>query len=285
MPTARVWQRHGRLRIYISAGGAELGWCDPESGRFKLNDPALAGEFWSAVRTECRRLLEEGRLTSASIPAAAAQPAGPDLASNVPGAAARARAKELRARHPFAVTAAKALGIRTEAEDFAMGAKGERDVGRKLNRWATRNGWHVLHAVPVSRSGTDIDHVIVASFGAVTVNTKTTKARVWVGEYGMTVGGKTVDYLRKSRAEAQRAARLLSRATRIEVPVQPAIVFTGARRFSVHRGGPRDVAVLPSPRALHAWLRKQPAVLADADVNAVYQAARDPGTWQSPNRG
>src|ERR1700683_1006810 len=169
--------------------------------------------------------------------------AGPewhDLASNRPGAAARARAAELRARHPFMVTAAKTLGIRTEAESFAIGAKGERQVGRKLNRWATQNGWHVLHAIPVSRSGTDIDHVIVGSFGVVTVNTKTTKTRVWVGEYGMTVGGKTVDYLRKSRAEARRAAQALTRATRIEVPVRPVIVFTGGGRVFVAPGGAGD---------------------------------------------
>lgn len=279
----------------------ELGWCDPRSGRFKLNHPAMADDFWSAIRAECQRLLEEGRLADVSIPAASARPARPvtrqprtgqgvqdperdDLAGNVPGAAAHARAKELRARHPFVITAARALGIRTEAESFAIGAKGEREVGRKLNRWAARNGWHVLHAIPISQSGADIDHVIVGSFGAVTVNTKRTTTRVWVGEYGMTVGGKTVDYLRKSRAEARRAARLLTAATRIEVPVQPVIVFTGARRFSVHRGGPRDVAVLPSPRTLYRWLQKQPAVLADTDVNAIYQAARDPGTWQSQGR-
>lgn len=210
-------------------------------------------------------------------------PVGPewnDLAANRPGAAARAHAAELRARHPFLLTAARVLGIRTEAESFAIGAKGERQVGRKLNRWATQNGWYVLHAVPVSRSGTDIDHVIVGSFGVVTVNTKTTRTRVWVGEYGMTVGGKTVDYLRKSRAEARRAAQLLTRAARIEVPVRPVIVFTGAGRFSAHRGGPREVAVLPSPRTLYRWLRNQPAVLANTDVNAIYQAARDPITWQ-----
>ena len=301
VPTAKVWRRDGHLRIYISAGGVELGWCDPRSGRFKLNQPAMADDFWSAIRAECQRLVAEGRLADVSIPAASGppdrlaarqpvtgqgvpDPECDDLADNVPGAAAQARARELRATHPFMVTAARALGIRTAARSFAIGAKGEREVGRKLNRWAERNGWHVLHAVPVSQSGTDIDHVIVGSFGVVTVNTKTTTTTVWVGEYGMTVGGKAVDYLRKSRAEARRAARLLIAATRIEVPVQPVIVFTGARRFSVHRGGPRDVAVLPSPGALYRWLQKQPAVLADTDVNAVYQAARDPGTWQSRGR-
>jgi len=172
-----------------------------------------------------------------------------DLARNAPGESARTRAKELRAEHPFLVTTAKALGIRTSAGSFAMGARGEREVGRKLNRWAVQNGWHVLHAVPVGREGADIDHVVIASFGVVTVNTKTTKTRVWVGESGMTVGGKSVDYLRKSRAEAHRAGQLLGRATGIAVPVQAVIVFTGAHRFSVRRGGPPDIAVLAAPRA------------------------------------
>jgi nuclease-like protein len=333
MPTARVWQRYGHLRIYISEGDIELGWCDPRSGRFELHRPAMAEDFWLAVRAECRRLSQEGRLADVALPAAAtaepgqpaagqparpqqpgpgpqppAQPSQPpadrpvpasnnapgggthwvlrdsrwdDLARNTPGESAQARAKELRARHPFLVTAAKALGIRTEAASFAMGARGEREVGRKLNRWAARYGWRVLHAVPVGRAGADIDHVVIAPFGVVTVNTKTTKTRVWVGEYGMTVGGKSVDYLRKSRAEARRAERLLGRATRIEVPTRAVIVFTRAHRFSVRRGGPPDVAVLGSPRALCRWLRRQPSALASEQVDTIYQAARNPATWHS----
>lgn len=179
------------------------------------------------------------------------------------------------------VTAAKAVGIRTAAESFAVGARGERKVGRKLNQWASRDGWHVLHAVPVGRAGADIDHVVIGSFGVVTVNTKATRTTVWVGEYGMAVGGKSVDYLRKSRAEARRASRFLARATRTEVPVHPVIVFTGARRFSMRGGGPPDVAVFASPSALRRWLRKQPAALDSEHVDAIYNAARNPATWQS----
>jgi nuclease-like protein len=300
-PTARVWRRYGQLRIYISVADVELGWCDPRSGRFQLHQPAMAEDFWLAVRAECRRLLAEGRLADVALPAATAEDAPPapatqgvpdgshwivrdsrwdDLARNMPGESARAQARELRGRHPVLVTAAKALGIRTTAGSFAMGARGEREVGRKLNRWAARYGWHILHAVPVGRAGADIDHVVIASFGVVTVNTKTTRTRVWVGEYGMTVGGKSVDYLRKSRAEARRAARLLGRATGIVVPVQAVIVFTGAQRFAVRRGGPPDVPVLGSPRALRRWLRRQPPALAIEQVEAIYQVARDPAIWQ-----
>jgi hypothetical protein len=336
MPTARIWRRYGHLRIYISAGDVELGWCDPRSGRFQLQRPAMAEDFWLAVRAECQRLVQEGQLADVTLPAAAMveaaqQPAGPsarpqerapaprapvqppplsatqpapavgsgpdgtprivrdsqrdDLARNAPGESARTRANELRAQHPFLVTTAKALGIRTAAGSFAMGARGEREVGRKLNRWAAQDGWHVLHAVPVGGAGADIDHVVIASFGVVTVNTKATKTSVWVGEYGMTVGGKSVDYLHKSRAEALRAGRLLGRATGIAVPVRAVIVFTGADRFSVRRGGPPDIAVLAAPRALRRWLQKQPSVLGNEQVEVIYRAARDPATWQDRRTG
>lgn len=302
MPTAKVWQRYGHLRIYVSDGDVQLGWCDPRSGRFQLAQPARAEGFWAVIHAECQRLLQEGRLADVSLPAEAAanqaQPAPAatpppggahwvvrdarwdDLAGNVPGESAQARAKELRARHPIMVTVAGALGIRTAAGSFAMGARGERKIGHKLNRWAARNGWYVLHAVPVGRAGADIDHVVIGAFGVVTVNTKTSGTGVWVGEYGMTVGGRSVDYLRKSRSEGRRANRLLARATRIDVPVQPVIVFASARGFSVRRGGPPDVAVLASPRALRRWLRKQPAALDRDQVSVIYQAARNPATWQ-----
>ncbi len=203
-----------------------------------------------------------------------------DLARNAPGASARARASELRHEHPLLTSAAALLGIRTSAQSFAAGARGERIVGRLLNRWAARYGWHVLHAVPVGQRGADIDHVVIGPFGVVTVNTKTSGTTVWVGEYGMTVGGKPVDYLRKSRREATRTARLLNQATGLDVPVQAAIVFAGARRITIRRGGPADIAVLPAPRSLRRWLRRQPPVLQPAQVDAIYQAARKPASWQ-----
>lgn len=317
----RVWQRYGQLRIYVSEGGLDVGWCDPRSGRFHLGHAGMEAEFWTAIRAECQRLLQDGCLNDATLPQAAApseqqpaqdqpayvpepQPPGlppaswpeaadaprgehwvvrdprwDDLARNVPGAAARARAKELRSAHPLLTTAADILGIRTAARSFADGATGERVVGRKLNRYASRQGWYVLHAVPVGQRGADIDHVVIAQFGVVTVNTKATRAAVWVGEHGMTVGGMNVDYLRKSRAEARRARTLLARAAGLSVPVQPAIVFVGPRRFAIRRGGPADVAVLPSPRALRTWLRKQPHALDPSQVKAIYEAARQPVTW------
>lgn len=279
---SRVWRRYGQLRIYVSADRDPVGWFDPHTGRSQLSQPRWHDEFWAAVRAECQRLSADGQIGEPEFPAEASPAApGDDLAGNVPGASARARARELRHEHPLLTSAAAVLGIRTSAEQFAAGARGERIVGRQLNRWAARYGWHVLHAVPVGQRGADIDHVVIGLFGVVTVNTKTTGTAVWVGEYGLTIGGKPVDYLRTSRREASRASRLLHRATGLDVPVQSAIVFAGARRITVRHGGPTDVAVLPAPRALLRWLRKQPPALQPDHVEAIYEAARSPSTWQS----
>ena len=308
---SRVWRRYGQLRIYVSVDKDPVGWFDPRTGRSQLSQPRWHDEFWAAVRGECQRLLADGHISEPELPPGAspavqrepppempvAQPetrppaSGPhwvvrdpewdDLARNAPGASASARARELRREHPLLTSAAAMLGVRTSAEQFAAGARGERTVGRQLNRWATRYGWHVLHAVPVGQRGADIDHVVIGPFGVVTVNTKTTGTAVWVGEYGLTIGGKPVDYLRKSRREASRASRLLHRATGLEVPVQSAIVFVGARRVTVRRGGPPDVAVLPTPRALSRWLRKQPPALRPDLVETIYETARRPASWQS----
>jgi hypothetical protein len=309
---SRVWRRYGQLRIYVSAGNDPVGWFDPRSGRSQLSRPDVHDEFWAAVRAECQRLVAKGHISESELPPEASpvvqrqpppgmpvaqsvagpppssgqhwvvpDPEGDDLARNAPGASASARARELRREHPLLTSAAAVVGIRTSAQQFTAGARGERAVGRQLNRWAARYGWHVLHAVPVGQRGADIDHVVIGPFGVVTVNTKTTGTAVWVGEYGLTIGGKPVDYLRKSRHEAARASRLLHRATGLEVPVQPAIVFVGARRVTVRRGGPADVAVLPTPRALRGWLRKQPSGLPPDQVETIHQAARRPSTWQS----
>jgi hypothetical protein len=308
---SRVWRRYGQLRIYVSADNDPVGWFDPRTGQSQLSSPGRHDEFWAAVRAECQRLLAEGHISEPELPPETSpavprqpppekpvappaagpptsgahrvvpDPEGDDLARNAPGSSASGRARELRREHPLLTSAAAVLGIRTSAQQFAAGARGERTVGRQLNRWAARNGWHVLHAVPVGQRGADIDHVVIGPFGVVTVNTKTTSTAVWVGEYGLTIGGKPVDYLRKSRQEAARAGRLLRRATGLEVPVQSAIVFVGARKVTIHGGGPADVAVLPTHRALHRWLHKQSPSLQPDQVEAIYEAARRPANWQS----
>lgn len=207
-------------------------------------------------------------------------PPSADLAANSAGDAAQARADELRRSRSWAGRLAALFGARNEARSFAFGAQGERIVGRKLDRWAARDGWHVLHAVPVGRRGADIDHVLIGRFGVVTINTKRTRGRVWVAESGMVVNGTKVDYLRNSRHEAKRARELMATALGRHVPVHPVIVFVGAKGYTVKNGGPRDVTVLPRVKGLRRWLRRQGPMLTDDQVAALYTAARDPAAWQ-----
>jgi hypothetical protein len=161
-----------------------------------------------------------------------------------------------------------------------VGAKAERVIGGKLDKWARKHGWHVLHAVPVGRRGADIDHVLIGPFGVVTVNTKSTRGKVWVADNGIMVGGTKVDYLRNSRHEAQRARKLLANACGRHVPVQAAVVFVGAKGFTVRNGGPHDVAVLRDVRAFRRWLRRCGNVLSPEQVAEVHAAARRPNTWR-----
>jgi hypothetical protein len=78
--------------------------------------PALNSRVWRRYR-----LLRGSRPTESD-----------DLAHNEPGAAASARARELRREHPLLTTAAGLPGIRTSAQTFAAGARGERAAGRPL---------------------------------------------------------------------------------------------------------------------------------------------------------
>ena len=272
---SRVWRRYGQLRIYVSADNDPVGWFDPRTGQSQLSNPDMHDEFWAAVRAECQRLLAEGHIGEPELPPETSSIAHrDDLARNAPGSSASARARELRRERPLLTSAAAVLGLRTSAQQFAAGARGERTVGRQLNRWAARYGWHVLHAVPVGRRGADIDHVVIGPFGVVTVNTKTTSTAVWVGEYGLTIGGKPVNYLRKSRQEADRASPLLHRATGLEVPVQSAIRRLRRRPQGdrpERRPGRRRRA--PTPRALRRWLHKQSPALQPDQVEAIDEAA------------
>src|SRR5262249_33730290 len=88
-------------------GDVELGWCDPRSGRFQLHQGAMAEDFWLAVRAECQRLVQEGQLADAILPAAAIvepgqQPAGPPTGPQelAPKPRPRAQPSHLSAAQP-----------------------------------------------------------------------------------------------------------------------------------------------------------------------------------------
>ncbi|HEY3686709.1 MAG TPA: nuclease-related domain-containing protein [Streptosporangiaceae bacterium] len=261
----KVRRRYGRTRVYVSTAEPEpraIGWYDPVTGTHQLDDPALSADFWSAATAESERLRASGKIAKI-VP--------PDVPS------------PLRRAHPVGTALARLVGVRTDARSYAGGSRGERKVGRALDKYAARDGWHVLHGVQVGDGGTDIDHVVVGPFGVVTVNTKRTSAAVRVGDHAIWVGGHEVPYLVKSRAEARRAyKRLLSAGC--DIPVRPALVFVGQQDFQRGRAGhpgdaQTDVAVLPGPGALRDWINRLPIVLDAGDMATVYAVARRGDTW------
>ncbi|MDT9594232.1 nuclease-related domain-containing protein [Nocardioides zeae] len=172
---------------------------------------------------------------------------------------------------------------RREQRAWTTGALGEETVAKQLWQVARPGAWRVLHSVPVGNRGSDLDHVLVGPGGVFTVNTKSHRgANVWVGPNTFMVNGQRHPYLRNSRHEAARAAKLLEAAVGTPVAVRPMVVLVDPR--SVNRAkAPDDVAVV-TRMELVRWASRLPTVLTPEQVDAVFAAARRSTTWVTPER-
>jgi hypothetical protein len=202
-----------------------------------------------------------------------------DFALRRPGALARDEALRLASAAPKRSFLARLFGGRSEEWAWRVGAEGEELVGKELARLVAKDPrWRVLHSVPVGGNGADIDHVVIGPGGVFTLNTKHHRgARIWVAERAFLVNGVRQPYLRNSRHEAERAARLLSRAAGFPVAVTGVVVPVNARELVVKRP-PVDVHVV-NRTALRRWLRRRVDVLGPEAVDRLYEAARRPVTW------
>lgn len=200
-----------------------------------------------------------------------------DLAVNEPGQLLRAQAAEINERAPLlARVLARAFFIHTDERAFRRGAEGEEAVARRLRKLGDE--WKVLHSVPVGDGDCDIDHVVIGPGGIFTLNTKHHGGKkVWIHTNAFKVSGQSQPYLSKSRGEAKRATRLLTRACGFEVPVQPMIVVI-ADEITI-KGQPEDV-IVASPRKAVRRLTEQPARLDPPQVAAIYEMARRSTTWR-----
>jgi hypothetical protein len=203
-----------------------------------------------------------------------------DLADNRPGQTARQRALEARAAHPAKAFFGRLLLVHNDERAWRLGADGEELVGRVLRRIvAKRDSWRVIHSVPVGTRGSDIDHVVIGPGGVFTLNTKHhPRARISVRGDAMLVNGTRQPYLRNSRHEAERAARLLTAACGFPVEVTGVVVPVNAS----------DVVVKQAPVGVHVvnrrrfgrWLRGRAHVLDAATIEVIYDVARRPSTWR-----
>lgn len=288
-PNITRWRRYGHDRLYIDIDGTRIGYWD-----LNTNTPHPdAHEHSPTIHAAATRWLTTNQPTDRS-PAAPTDPVDAsvlidntgavgspdwlDLANTRPGAAARAQAQALRDAAPIRTFLARALGVKTDERAWRIGADGEEAVAAQLRKLGER--WHVLHAIPIGNNGSDIDHIVIGPAGVFTLNAKHhPNANIWVRGNTIKVNGQNVPYVRNSRHEATRAAKLLSAATGLTVPVTGAIVIYGAQRGLTIKQQPDDVHIV-ARRQVSQWLRCLPSILTDERVAHIYDHARRSTTWQ-----
>jgi hypothetical protein len=295
----RRWRRYGHDRAYVSVSGADLGYRDLLTGIVHCERTEDVERVASATadvldRATANRLPEyeprhrkpESAQPAATVrgrgwrPAQAPLLADRDLAANRPGESARQFADAIRDAAPVRNLVARLVGASTEDRSWRLGAEGEVEVARRLAR--LDDAWRVLHCVPVGERGSDIDHVAIGPAGVFTINAKHHPgAQVWVNGDVVKVNGTAERYVRNSRHEAQRAARLLTAAAGFDVPVCALIVIVGASRGLVIREQPHDgVVTVLGNRQLVRYLGSLPTVLGHSTRRRVYDVARHLSTWR-----
>lgn len=167
------------------------------------------------------------------------------------------------------------------ARPWLLGAAGERYVADVLQCLTRADPlWQSIHSIPVGSRGADIDHLVLGPGGIFTINTKHHPGgKVWVGGDVVFVNGMARPYVRNSRHEAARAARLLSTACGFPVPIRGLVVTVGAALTI--KAAPPEVTVLDAA-ALPRWLSQQPMMLSVSTLGHVHAAARWESSWTQP---
>jgi hypothetical protein len=297
--TVRRWTRYGHDRLYAETpGGTALGYLDLKTGRYHSDDvsnlPLLqhalsAHELVSNLSAGPVATVEPAPSVGAGDTSVVvrAQPAASaaaplaaewtDLSLNLPGAAVSARAAAER-REPL-TWLGRILDRLRPRSSWEKGAVGERAVATELAKLGKQ--WRVLHSVPVGRRGSDIDHVVIGPGGVFTINAKFHPNKsVWVGGEVVIVGGVRQPYVRNSRYEARRAARLLTEQAGFPVAVGGIIAVMGAQRGLTIRDQPADgLVVVVARKEISQRILRQPARLSDREIAAIYEAAQRSTTW------
>jgi hypothetical protein len=310
------WKRFGHDRVYVTVDGRTVGYRDLTTGEDHPEDPGDEALLTAAIDAN----LGDGGQTPAAVdlnlpvsptrpvelavprepaqlvtPVIEATPTLPveeawsDLANNTPGQAAREQAKkEWRVRReekPVRAVLGRLLNVHTDERAWRIGADGEEAVGAQLEKLARKDPrWRVLHAVPVGDRGSDIDHLVIGPAGVFTINTKHHPgAKIWVGKDQLRVNGHVQPYIRNSRFEAQRVAKLLSAACGFDVRSDALLVLFAVEEITIKtEPGEKDgrtVHVKYRRQAIR-WLRKQPTVLTDEQIDTIYEQARRSSTWK-----
>jgi hypothetical protein len=283
----RRWARFGHERLYAETpGGTALGYLDLKTGRYHSDDLSNLPLLEKAIGD----YLAAHPVGEPSGPAGVtegvrAQPAPApewtDISGARAGSAAREQALAARAAQgKFKGFLARAFDVKTDERAWRIGAEGEEAVAAQIAKLGPE--WRVLHAVRVGERGSDIDHVLIGPAGVFTVNAKHhPNASVWVGGDTFMVNGQRVPYIRNSRHEGRRAARLLSEHVGFPIEVVGIVAVVGAHKGFTVKKQPEGGAVIVVPRRrISHYVRKLPLRLEPRKVEAIYEVARRSTTWR-----
>ncbi|WIE66220.1 nuclease-related domain-containing protein [Curtobacterium sp. MCLR17_036] len=184
----------------------------------------------------------------------------------------------LQAGHPARTSWQRFWGadpLAPAARSWFKGALGERRIAAELA--ALGPSFTVLHALPVGRKGTDIDHLVIGPTGVFSINTKNHSGKdVWVGGSDFRVSGGRTDHMRNALSEGRRATRNLSVAAGTSVLVQPLIVVSAQR---VRFGRKRPTVVVLRSGDVVRWITGLPRAFSDEAVRYHAMVAEEPETW------
>lgn len=199
------------------------------------------------------------------------------LITNKAGASARQQADELRAAEPVRTRLARLLKVHTDERAYRIGADGEEEVGRRLDK-LDPSKWLALHDIIRNHTGTNVDHLVIGPAGVFSLNTKHhPKGKVVVTEKGLRVNGYRTNYLPVAVSEAAKVGQVLERAVGHPVAIRPVIVIMGAELEA--RSATPDVDVIRR-RDLPKWFTRLPEVLGKAQTQDLMAAAGRPSTWK-----
>lgn len=106
------------------------------------------------------------------------------------------------------------------------------------------------------------------------------RSRVLVAGDVVQINGRRPKYVAQARRDARLAAKALTRAVGLTVPVTPVLAFVGSGLISVY-GLPRDCLVAPH-RELERLLLAGGRRISPATADKLSEIASRPGTWFDP---
>jgi hypothetical protein len=267
------------------ANGERLGRLDLKTGRVYMENLSLTNEIASKLIGWVSEH-PEALVRHPSQPAPGSDAPWDDLALRRPGQSLEPRIAEerskLKARSRGWYYADKMI-LKDEgwAGTWIRGVKGEKRIGKVLEKLARRTDWRVLHSIPLPGGG-DVDHLLIGSDGVIAVNTKHhPKAPISVTPRAVYIRSNRTEYLDDARDGAKKVARVLSASVGKPVEVTPCVAIVSGpwwrSKYASH-GTPDDVLVATEwnmPRVL--WDSEKH--LAREHVDEIYEAARRSTTW------